>query len=197
MEKNLFDEITKVDSRCQAMGITLENLKTALSQIEFAPNLPTEIKEHSEICKKLYLYSYFVYEFATIAQQKTYLMIEAALKEKLRLYYPGGFDFKNRTSKEVELHKPHSLSSFHSLLNQDELTFCKKDGYFEQGMSLKSLLDWLVGKGLCPEMFLEKVDLWRSLRNYTAHPIGVTILPVGVSLAHFKKVIEFLNKLYA
>ncbi len=80
-EKNLLSLI-KPDQRCLIMGIDSEKLVETINGISLNDNVPEPIHEQIEVCKKLCVQSYFVYEFATVAMERSFMIIESALKAK-------------------------------------------------------------------------------------------------------------------
>ncbi len=196
MEDQTLNELIKPDTRCSAFHITPQRLTERLEEIKLNENLPEEISNQLKICKKLCLYSYFVYEFATAGLELSFLAIETALKERLRLFYADGFDFKRKTDGAIKREKPLSLSHFQSLLENEELRIQKIDSFFERGVTLAELIEWSISKGILNERFDGEGDTVKDLRNSVAHPSGQTVLPPWNAIHGLGLNIELINSLF-
>jgi len=196
MEDQILNELIKPDSRCSAFNITLQKLSERLKELKLNKNVPKEISNQIEICKKLCLYSYFVYEFTAVAQQLSYFAIETAFKECLRLFYPEGFDFKNKETSIIRKERPHSLVSFESLLKNYKLKFMEIDGFFKRGINMFGLIDWAIKKKILKERFNGEGDIIRKLRNSAAHPSGRTILSPWNTIHDLEINIKLINSLF-
>jgi hypothetical protein len=177
MEDPIFNELLKPDTRCKYFNITPQTLSEKLEEIKLNENLPKEVLSQLKVCKKLCLYSYFVYEFATVGLSLSFLAIETALKERLRLFYPDGFDFKRKVDRTIHRENPLSLSHFQSLLDNKDIRIVGIEGFFDGNVNLADLIDWAISKEIFKEHFSDESVTIRNLRNATAHPINQTILP--------------------
>lgn len=84
MNEKILSEITIPDRRWQYFNANLQDLKQSINEIRLADSVPDDIRIQINICKKLCLYSYFVYEFATVAMERSFMIIESALKLKYK-----------------------------------------------------------------------------------------------------------------
>jgi len=196
MEDQKLNELIKPDVRCSAFHITPQRLSERLEEIELSDTLPEEVSNQLKICKKLCVYSYFVYEFATVGFERSFLAIETALKERLRLFYPDGFDFKRKSDGTIKREKPHSLSHFQSLLQNKEIRIQKIDGFFERGVMLGELTEWAISKGILNERFDGEGDTIKDLRNSVVHPSGQMILPPWNAIHSLGLNIKLINSLF-
>jgi hypothetical protein len=196
MEDQVFNELIRADSRCSAFHIDPQGLSERLEEIKLSNNLPKEVSNQIQVCKKLCLYTYFVYEFATIAQGLSFLAIETALKERLRLFYPDGIEFKMKVDGTVKKEKPLSLSHFQALLTNKDLRIQKIDGFFEKGVLLGDLIEWSISKGILNERFNGEGDVVKDLRNTVAHPIGQTIVSPWSAIHGLSLNVQLINSLF-
>lgn len=196
MEDQTLNELKEPDSRCNAFHITPQRLSERLEEIKLNDNLPKEVSNQLKICKKLCLYSYFVYEFATVGQGLSFLAIETALKERLRLFYADGFNFKRKTDGIITKENPLSLSHFQSLLENKELKIQKIDSFFERGVLLGDLIEWSVTNGILDERFDGEGEVIKELRNAVAHPVGQTILSPWDAIHGLSLNVKLINSLF-
>lgn len=84
MPNEVLSELTALDRRWQYFTVTPEQWSEIVSEIKLTDQVPEEIHKQIELCKKLCLHSLFVYEFVTIAMERSFLAIETALKLKRR-----------------------------------------------------------------------------------------------------------------
>jgi len=195
-ENDILNELIKPDSRCSVFHITLKSLSEKLEKINLNDNIPKEISEQIRICKKLCLYSYFVYEFATVGEELSYLAIETALKERLRLFYLDGFEFKNLESGLIQKEKPHSLPHFESLLRNDILKFMGAEGFFKRGINMYDLMNWAIEKEILKESFKGQGAVVKDLRNFAAHPSGRSINIPWNAIDSLARNVSLINSLF-
>lgn len=84
MPSETLNELTTLDRRWQYFNVSPEVWSQIVSEIKLTDEVPEEIHKQIEICKKLCLHSLFVYEFVTVAMERSFLAIETALKLKHR-----------------------------------------------------------------------------------------------------------------
>jgi hypothetical protein len=63
--------------------VCLQDLRDQVAPIELDPNVPSSIREQFDIARSAFVYSWFVYEFATLAEQQSYAILEMALRHRL------------------------------------------------------------------------------------------------------------------
>lgn len=196
MDDKILNELIKPDTRCSAFHITLKSLSEELEGLNLNDNIPKEISEQIRICKKLFLYSYFVYEFATVSEELSYLVIETALKERLRLFYPDGLEFKNLETGLIQKEKPHSLAHFDSLLKNNKLKFMGVENFFKRGINIYDLINWTIDKGILKESYKGQGKVIKDLRNFAAHPSGRSIVTPWMAIDGLAKNIGLINSLF-
>lgn len=83
-----FEEICEPDERHRLIDqitgtrLTLESLYESLDRIRLIESVPEEIRSQFNITKNLIIYTWFSYSLDPVAQLKTYILIEHALKIK-------------------------------------------------------------------------------------------------------------------
>jgi hypothetical protein len=75
----VFRDSTKGDSRPMCM----DDLRNMVAKIELTTRIPVAIREQFDIARNAFVYSWFVYEFATLAEQQCYATLEMALRHRL------------------------------------------------------------------------------------------------------------------
>ncbi len=63
------------------MGI--DDLRSMVASIELTQHVPAAIREQFDVARNAFVYSWFVYEFATLAEQQCYAILEMALRHRL------------------------------------------------------------------------------------------------------------------
>jgi hypothetical protein len=75
----IFRDGTTGDSRAMCM----HDLRNMVAEIELSARIPATIREQFDIARNAFVYSWFVYEFATLAEQQCYATLEMALRHRL------------------------------------------------------------------------------------------------------------------
>jgi hypothetical protein len=63
--------------------MSLQDMRDMVAPIELTPSVPPSIREQFDIARNAFVYSWFVYEFATLAEQQGYTVLEMALRHRL------------------------------------------------------------------------------------------------------------------
>lgn len=63
--------------------VQIDDLRRMVVSIELNSGVPPTIIEEFDIARHAFVYSWFVYEFATLAEQKVYAVLEMAFRERL------------------------------------------------------------------------------------------------------------------
>jgi hypothetical protein len=63
--------------------ICLQDFRDVMAPIALDPGVPPTIIEQFDIARNAFVYSWFVYEFATLAEQQSYAALEMALRHRL------------------------------------------------------------------------------------------------------------------
>jgi hypothetical protein len=58
----------------------IDDLRGMMASIELSQHVPATIREQFDIARNAFVYSWFVYEFATLAEQHCYSVVERALR---------------------------------------------------------------------------------------------------------------------
>ncbi len=61
----------------------IDDLRNLVAGIELSARVPATIKEQFDIARNAFVYSWFVYEFATLAEQQCFTTLETALRHRL------------------------------------------------------------------------------------------------------------------
>ena len=77
----------------------MDDLRNMIAKIELSGRIPAAIREQFDIARNAFVYSWFVYEFATLAEQQCYATLEMALRHRLDPGVPAN------TTRSPGLHK--------------------------------------------------------------------------------------------
>jgi hypothetical protein len=64
-------------------GLTLEDHHGVVARIELHPNVPVDVKHRFDIAKNAFVYSWFSYELATLAEHHALAVTEGAVRARL------------------------------------------------------------------------------------------------------------------
>ncbi|MGH6853700.1 MAG: hypothetical protein ACREDJ_11010, partial [Methylocella sp.] len=67
----------------QSRAATVADWHAPIAKIELAPNVPQRIREEFDKARNAFLYSWFSYELATLAEQQSYATLEMAIRIRL------------------------------------------------------------------------------------------------------------------
>lgn len=73
----------KLHSDGTARGIQLEDLHKQMSELNLNANIQEDVRTGFETARNLYLYSWFVYRFQTVAELQAYATLELALGKRI------------------------------------------------------------------------------------------------------------------
>lgn len=82
------ENILDPDERCAFFVGNLEDVHTALNNINLHTNVPLDVKQLFETAKNLSLYSWFVYRFHQVAEMVGFSAMEMALRKRFELENP-------------------------------------------------------------------------------------------------------------
>ncbi|WP_315767593.1 MULTISPECIES: hypothetical protein [unclassified Bradyrhizobium] len=68
--------------------LRIEDLYNDIASLELVVSVPLEIRQHFNAARYAYLYSWFAYDLATVAELQSYTTLEMALRYKLKLAQP-------------------------------------------------------------------------------------------------------------
>ncbi|MCU1330035.1 MAG: hypothetical protein JWN34_5405 [Bryobacterales bacterium] len=91
-----FEQMLAPDARFSNMGrldpstgaltpIQMRDLYDLVKNVELGPAVPGEIRDQFDLAKSIFAYSWFAYEFATIAEGHAYGVLEMALRVRIEL----------------------------------------------------------------------------------------------------------------
>lgn len=60
----------------------IEDLWGLVGPIQLNPQVPADIREQFDVARNAFVYSWFVYEFATLAEQQCFAILEMALRRR-------------------------------------------------------------------------------------------------------------------
>lgn len=83
----------------QTRPMRIDDLRGMVAKIELSGLIPAAIREQFDIARNAFVYSWFVYEFATLAEQQCYATLEMALRHRLDPGAPAN------TTRSPGLHK--------------------------------------------------------------------------------------------
>ena len=92
----------------------MEDLWNMVAQIELSARIPAAIREQFDIGRNAFVYSRFVYEFATLAEQQCYATLEMALRHQLDPGVPAN------TTRSPGLHKLLKSAVDHGWLRRED-----------------------------------------------------------------------------
>lgn len=81
----VFDE----NNFSEIRNLTLKDLHSYVENVTLHENVPLDVREHFEMARNLYVYSWFYYPFNVAAQLYAFITLEFALKDKFRIIKPS------------------------------------------------------------------------------------------------------------
>jgi hypothetical protein len=64
-------------------GMRIDDLRNLVAGIELSERVPPAIRQQFDVARNAFVYSWFVYEFATLAEQQCFATLEMALRHRL------------------------------------------------------------------------------------------------------------------
>lgn len=176
-------KLLKPDART---NISLETLQKAISDIQLIPNVPESIKLEFQRAKDLFVFSYFKYEFATLAERSAFFALETAMKQKYVQSLKGKaiITYDSQIVHEITNPTYSQIADFlHDVSRKKGLKFDKIQVNNERFPStMTTIIEWLGRNGM-PKWKLDLYDAGRKLRNSLAHPEEISIfLPSSTTL---------------
>jgi hypothetical protein len=126
------------------------DLHSMMAQIELSSAVPTDIRDQFDTARNVFVYSWFVYEFATLAEQQCFAALESALRRRL-------FPTPSNESKSPGLSKLLKMATEQGYLLRKEFEMPSSTGMGELACSL---------------------DFLPMFRNHVAHG-NIHLLPQG------------------
>ncbi len=221
MDIHTLEQLTTVDERLKLFtppedyteGQSFPEVAVRVNQepiasADLAPDVPEAVREYFELCKKLHIHGCFVYEFFTLAADRTLFALELALKERFLEEYGRAIPLVQReTGHRVTV----TIRDYHDFTEQfgqkRTMPYQHRDRNSSKGWdveghpnfdgSLHSLFEWARTAGLIPDAL---PPIWdeasRDLRNYVAHPRGKHLLMPFDSARFIRDTAEYINRLW-
>ncbi len=180
----VYDEIKRKDR-----SLEINDLYLYLQEFILNPNVPEKIKTHFDTARNLYLYSWFVYRFYSVAELHAYASLEFALKEKFKkekLKTPKGLKRLLNSALEKSWIKDEGIRHYHRINK-------KRNGYETLVQDVYDFEQERTNNENTNEYVKIIVDTLPSLRNTIAH--GSSYLTNRVCLA-FEICCDIINQLY-
>ncbi len=215
------EQLTTVDERLKLFtfpedyaeggGFPAAAVRAVQAQIagsELAPTVPETVREYFELCKELHIYGCFVYEFFTLAADRTHFALELALKARFLEEYGHAIPLVERETGQHEIVTVGSYQDFMEKFGRNRtIPYRHRDRNSPKGWdveghpnfdgSLHSLFEWARTAGLIPDAL---PPIWdeasRDLRNYVAHPRGRRLLMPLDSARSIRDTAEYINRLW-
>jgi hypothetical protein len=145
----------------------LQDFRDMVAPIALDTSVPFAIREQFDIARNAFVYSWFIYEFATLAEQQCYATLEMALRHRLD---PTALP---NTSRSPGLAKLLKISTERGWLRREDFLMPAISG---------------VGGEMC------SLDLIPVLRNHVMHG-NIQLLPQGTPDL-LKLCAEVMNRLF-
>lgn len=68
--------------------MTLEDMRAPVAPLELSEQVPEAIRDQFDKARHAFIYSWFSYDLATLAEQQSYAVLEMALRERYRAETP-------------------------------------------------------------------------------------------------------------
>lgn len=120
-----FEEITEIDERHKLTSdpYTLESLHKTLEKIKLSNDVFSNIRSQFDTAKNVTLYSWFSYDLEALAELKTYILIEYAIRQ---ITNDETSNFKTLLEQVVSREWIKDKDFGHVDCNDDSQEYCKK-----------------------------------------------------------------------
>lgn len=185
--------------RDKRTDLNLDELQKEASSIKLGTNVPESIKNEFNMVRDLIVFSYFKYEFFTLAVRLALFAYETAFKFKY-VQSLGTLVVLKSDSKVISTLKNPSYQEISDLIwhiKKDPNIKSKKitvnDMLFPRTM--KQIIKQVIGNGLSEES-LTRYEAGIHLRNIGAHPESIFLLLPGNALGIVRKIMGDINELF-
>ena len=158
--------IDAVTGNCRPMS--LQDFHNMVAPIVLDARVPSAIREQFDIARNAFVYSWFVYEFATLAEQQSYTTLEMALRHRFDPAAPPN------TSRSPGLAKLLKAATEEGWLRREDFLMSSISG---------------AGGEMC------SLDLIPVLRNHVMHG-NIQLLPQGTPDL-LRLCADVMNRLFA
>ncbi|RNJ75690.1 MAG: hypothetical protein EB828_04520 [Nitrosopumilus sp. D6] len=189
------DKLLVPDARTDA---TLEALQSSVVEINLKSNIPESVKNEFQRAKDLIIFSFFKYEFLTLAARSAVFAYEAALK----LGYVQALGNKAILKRGSEIIQEFTNPSYREI--SESMQRMKKshdksekitvnDTYFPKNMD--QIEKWLIKDGMSESQLLRR-EAGMYLRNRMAHTEELFILPFCNALGALRASVHAINNIF-
>lgn len=183
-------DLCQPDNRNVRFNISLDNLRNSLNAVPISVKVPNKIRTMVEFAQKIFLYSFYEYDFYALAMIYLALMTETAIKERFLMELPDEIELEKKERIEI-LPKIYAILFDHLAANWKMKNLKKVNG------SLKSVMDWLFKRIEMPDRFNAFTrEALRIIRNFSAHLTGKDIYQPAVALPFYQQTVDFINCLF-
>lgn len=107
------DYVFREDATGETRPMGMDDLRRMVVNIELNARIPAAVREQFDIARNAFVYSWFVYEFSTLAEQQCYATLEMALRHRLDPTAPAN------TTRSPGLHKLLKIAVEHGWLRRE------------------------------------------------------------------------------
>lgn len=176
-----------------------------IAHLDLADVVPERVRDAFEQLRTLCAYGVLWYDIYTIAHDRSRLILEYALRERLLDYYGGTVVFIDASGNEHTL-RPMNFDELYEEIHKDDRlrrphrwrlrTNRAGDTLHFDGM-LDSLLRWARGEGLLHGQRNRNTEkVLKSFRNRAAHATGYHLLNPGFTSMAIADLAEVVNRLW-
>ncbi len=158
--------IDAATGKCRPMR--LEDFHDMVAPIALDTSIPSAVREQFDVARNAFIYSWFVYEFATLAEQRCYATLEMALRLRLD---PAALPNTSRSPGLANLLK----------------TATERGWLRREDFSMRSISG--SGEAMC------SLDLIPMMRNHVMHG-NIQLLPQGTPDV-LRLCVDIMNRLFA
>jgi hypothetical protein len=128
LEADRRNDQTVLDATGELRPMQIEDLHDLMLKLELGPGVPPAIREHFDVARNAFIYSWFSYELVSLAEAHSYTVLEAALRHRieaaggdvsgargLQNLYEKAVSLKYLNTKDFEVPSPFSSGGTISL----------------------------------------------------------------------------------
>jgi hypothetical protein len=169
---------------------TIEEWQTMVASIVLIPQVPEAVQRTFTTAKRLFVFSYFAYDFSTASQHYAFLALEAAVQARwsLTLLDPCIVEFGNGTTTTIP-RRTHK--EFYQLWKADHRLKLNGRAFPD---SMHDLLKSLKQQRVIKPWRVKLIEAGIELRNDLSHLEEVQI--TGASTATLSSVAEHINAMF-
>lgn len=183
-------DLCQPDETNRDFNITIESLKESVAMVSISEKVLQKFQELLEVAKKLYLYSYYEWDFYTVCLIYLLLLSETAIKERFLQELP-------QECKLVKKECVEKVQKSYTIIYERLFKRWRLVGYEKVDGSLLSIAHWLKEHNILPDRFNEFVlETLIKLRNYAAHLEAKHLWPPAIVIQTFWKVVDLVNCLF-